>query len=221
MDHPLEPRTRGRHVVLRVVIQRKDVSNPDGIGGGRSRIELKSIVSALSGREFAEFGTVRPRVQIPGPRPKIVFKSRSSPAPSGATGLQGGHRFSWNEVTTAPSKWISNRRLNSLTVIAEPIYQHAHGLRTVRHPGSEFQGRSGWSLTAATRHEVEQTSLNHLRCVWLYPYARRQLHQRLRSPDLCLSVRGVTSSRTPSRARSMKPVKTSPVSGPPGKSTRR
>src|SRR5437899_10099713 len=25
------------------------------------------------------FGTVRPRVQIPGPRPKIVFKSRSSP----------------------------------------------------------------------------------------------------------------------------------------------
>src|ERR1700694_6341125 len=42
------------------------------------------------------FGTVRPRVQIPSPRPKIVFKSRSSPAPSGARGSQGGHRFSWN-----------------------------------------------------------------------------------------------------------------------------
>ena len=42
------------------------------------------------------FGTVRPRVQIPGPRPKIVFKSRSAPAPSSARGSQGGHRFSWN-----------------------------------------------------------------------------------------------------------------------------
>src|SRR5438094_2689505 len=88
MDHPLEPPTRGRHVVLRVVIRRKDVSNLDGIGGGRSRIELKSIVSAISGREFAEFGTVGPRVQIPGPRPKIVFKSRPSPAPL----ARGGHR---------------------------------------------------------------------------------------------------------------------------------
>jgi hypothetical protein len=26
----------------------------------RSRIELKSLVSAISGREFAKFGTVRP-----------------------------------------------------------------------------------------------------------------------------------------------------------------
>ncbi len=32
---------------------------------------------------MGRFGTVRPRVQIPGPRPKIVFKSRTSPAPSG------------------------------------------------------------------------------------------------------------------------------------------
>jgi len=199
---------------------REDTQGHDQ-GANQAQEDTGGAAGIRKDTTLGRFGTVRPRVQIPGPRPKIVFKSRSSPAPSGATGLQGGHRLPWNEVTTAPSKWISNRRLNSLTVIAEPIYQHAHGLRTVRHPGSEFQGRSGWSVTAATRHEVEQTSLNHLRCVWLYPYARRQLHQRLRSPDLCLSVRGVTSSRTPSRARSMKPVKTSPVSGPPGKSTRR
>src|SRR5438132_14166370 len=69
MDHPLELRIRGRHVVLRVVIRRKDVSNLDGMGGGRSRIELKSIVSGISGRRVSEFGTVRPWVQIRGPRP--------------------------------------------------------------------------------------------------------------------------------------------------------
>jgi hypothetical protein len=33
------------------------------------------------------------------------------------------------------------RQLNSVAAIAQPIYQHAHGPRTVRHPGSEFQGR--------------------------------------------------------------------------------
>jgi hypothetical protein len=31
-------------------------------------------------------------------------------------------------------------RLNSLTVIAQPIYQHAHGPRTVRHAGSKIKG---------------------------------------------------------------------------------
>jgi len=36
-------------------------------------------------------------------------------------------------VAAAPSKWISNRQLNSLTAIAQPIYQHAHGPRTVRY----------------------------------------------------------------------------------------
>jgi len=30
------------------------------------------MVSAVSGRDVSEFGTVRPRVQIPGPRPKSV-----------------------------------------------------------------------------------------------------------------------------------------------------
>jgi hypothetical protein len=33
------------------------------------RFEQKSIVSAISGRDISEFGTVKPRVQIPGPRP--------------------------------------------------------------------------------------------------------------------------------------------------------
>ena len=83
---------------------------------------------------------MRPRVQIPGPRPKIVFKSRSSPAPSGARGSQGGHRCSWKWVAAAPSKWISNRQLNSLTAIAQPIYQGAHG-KDREAPGFENQRR--------------------------------------------------------------------------------
>jgi hypothetical protein len=43
-------------------------------------------------------------------------------------------------VVAAPSKWISNRRLNSLTAIAQPIYQRAHGPGTVRHLGSKIKG---------------------------------------------------------------------------------
>ena len=50
-----------------VVIRRKNVSNLDGIGGRLRRIDLKSIVPDIAGRKVAEFGTVRPRVQISGP----------------------------------------------------------------------------------------------------------------------------------------------------------
>src|SRR5207245_11386718 len=58
----------------------------------------KTLENGLGGRDRLDFGTVRPRVQIPGPRPKIVFKSRSSTAPSGARGSHGGRRLSWNYV---------------------------------------------------------------------------------------------------------------------------
>ena len=34
-------------------------------------------------------------------------------------------------MAAATSKWISNRRLNSLTALAQPTYQRAHGPRTV------------------------------------------------------------------------------------------
>ena len=43
-------------------------------------------------------------------------------------------------MAAAPSRWISNRQLNSLTAIAKPIYQHAHGPRTVRHLDSKIKG---------------------------------------------------------------------------------
>jgi hypothetical protein len=38
---------------------------------GVGEIDLKPIVSSVSGRKVSEFGTVRPRVQIPGPRPSL------------------------------------------------------------------------------------------------------------------------------------------------------
>ena len=65
-------------VVVHVVIQPKNASNLDGAAGRVRSFELKPIASAVSGREFAEFGTVRPRVQIPGPRPVLVFKMPAS-----------------------------------------------------------------------------------------------------------------------------------------------
>jgi hypothetical protein len=38
-------------------------------------IELKIVLKSLGGRDLADFGTVRPRVQIPGPR---LFRTRVS-----------------------------------------------------------------------------------------------------------------------------------------------
>jgi hypothetical protein len=61
-------------VVLHVVIRRKNDSLLDGPVGWTRSFDLKPIVSAISGREVSEFGTVRPRVQIPGPRPNLYSK---------------------------------------------------------------------------------------------------------------------------------------------------
>ena len=58
-------------VALHVAIRGKSASNLDGEPGLTREIDLKPIVSSVSGRDVAEFGTVRPRVQIPGPRPTL------------------------------------------------------------------------------------------------------------------------------------------------------
>ncbi len=103
-------------------------------------IESKTLEISLGGRDRPDFGTVRPRVQIPGPRPKIVFRIDALPAPPTPPCHQGGDRFSWNSVAAAPSTWITDGRLKSLTALAQPIYQHAHGPRTMRHLGSKIKG---------------------------------------------------------------------------------
>jgi len=56
-------------VALHVVHRRKNASDLDAEGGCVRAFDLKPIVSGMSGRKVSEFGTVRPRVQIPGPRP--------------------------------------------------------------------------------------------------------------------------------------------------------
>jgi hypothetical protein len=83
---------------------------------------------------------VRPRVQIPGPRPKIVFRIGALLAPPTLRCHTGGHRFSRKWRRAAPFKWIAHRRLNSLTAIAQPICQYAHGPGTVRPLGSIIKG---------------------------------------------------------------------------------
>jgi len=42
------------------------------------RIDLKTLETGLGGRDRLDFGTVRPRVQIPGPRPILYSKSAIS-----------------------------------------------------------------------------------------------------------------------------------------------
>ena len=39
--------------------------------------ELKTLENGLGGRDRLDFGTVRPRVQIPGPRPKSNSENAS------------------------------------------------------------------------------------------------------------------------------------------------
>src|SRR6266849_5707702 len=68
------------------------------------------------------FGTVRPRVQIPGPRPFFELRISESDGSRAVAVAQGGHRFSWKSMVAAPSKRIADRRLNSLTALAQPIY---------------------------------------------------------------------------------------------------
>jgi hypothetical protein len=103
--------------------------------------ELKTLEIDPGGRDRPDFGTVRPRVQIPGPRPILSSKSPIPHAVRRAS--EDGrsrpcHRFSWNSAAADPVQ-DCGRRLNSLTAIAQPIYQHAHGPRTVRHPGSKIE----------------------------------------------------------------------------------
>jgi hypothetical protein len=66
-------------VVVRVANRRENVSRLDAAFGCVRTFDLKRIVSAISGRKVSEFGTVRPRVQIPGPRPNFVFRPSNEP----------------------------------------------------------------------------------------------------------------------------------------------
>ena len=76
----------------------------------------------------------------PGPPTKNRIQNRRF-AGSAHPSLSHGRSQIFTEVAAAaPFKWIADRRLNSLTAIAQPIYQHAHGPRTVRQLGLKIKG---------------------------------------------------------------------------------
>jgi hypothetical protein len=52
------------HVVVHVANCLKNTANLDGGIGCVRTSELKATVSAVSGRDVSEFGTVRPRVHV-------------------------------------------------------------------------------------------------------------------------------------------------------------
>ena len=95
-----DPDETSAHVVVDVANRRKSAANLDRGGGCVSAIGLKPIVSAISGREFSVLGTVRPRVQIPGPRP-FLYSNRRFPSLSGVNGTQPDHNFLRSNQTEA------------------------------------------------------------------------------------------------------------------------
>ena len=83
-----------------------------------------------------------------------------------------------------------------------------------------------WNLVVMGKRHVEVLCIDQLRATRLTneSFVRPpdfNLNEFWRSADQRLSVRVTSSIRTPSSARSMKLSKTSPPSGPPGRSTRR
>ena len=80
-------------VVLHVVIGVKIRPNLDGPSASAYRIELKRNEILTAGRNVVWFGTVRPRVQIPGPRPDFEFKTRDFGRRPDTDGSHPGHNF--------------------------------------------------------------------------------------------------------------------------------
>ena len=74
---PLSGPVEGLHVVVHVVIRRKNPANLDAYRRRGRNFDAKTLKTDPSGRNVLEFGTVRPRVQIPGPRPVLVNACRS------------------------------------------------------------------------------------------------------------------------------------------------
>ncbi len=74
---------------------------------------------------------MRPRVQIPGPRPFSEFRSvrynLTKDAPSRRRVTAVTQIFWKNSVAAARLRVVRNPRLNSRIVAVQPIYQHAQG----------------------------------------------------------------------------------------------
>src|SRR6202022_1999634 len=78
-------------------------------------IQFKTLKSSLGGRNHVDFGTVRPRVQIPGPRPVLYWKSA---VPEGDSGPATDHRITISAEHWNYGRCGSPRRLDH---IVEPL----------------------------------------------------------------------------------------------------
>ncbi len=121
---------------------------PDGSSGtrqdiGRGQLEFRRAPIGLGGTPEGtpptRFGTVRPRVQIPGPRPISEFKIADFRRRRKTVGRR--------EVTAVSQIFLELGRgmdcgpsIELAQAIAQPIYQRAHGPGTVRHLGSKIKG---------------------------------------------------------------------------------
>src|ERR1700694_5709146 len=105
------------------------------------RIELKPLESLLGGRDRLDFGTVRPRVQIPGPRPFLSSKSPIFDVIRSRR-VADGHRFVEHLATRLRSLSRSSADLNldeSDLVAALSCISVDATVRTVRHPVRKSQ----------------------------------------------------------------------------------
>src|SRR5439155_9550934 len=92
-------------------------------GPSHSHRRIGSAVESGAGAVWqrARFGTVRPRVQIPGPRPILNSESSSSAiqrARGGHWGSQGDHKFLGEHGASSPFEVVPGPLLNSGIVIS-------------------------------------------------------------------------------------------------------
>ena len=122
------------HVVIRVVIQRKNASNLDVWWPRGRSFESKTLKIANSGRKVSEFGTVRPRVQIPGPRPFLEFKSVACCFTALRLGVTAVSQIFEEVGVVGPVRDINRASVELSRDPAIADISAAHGPGTVRHP---------------------------------------------------------------------------------------
>ena len=102
------------------------------------------------------FGTVRPRVQIPGPRPVFELRILNFAVVTAARRSQGGHRFSENFASKVAkwSRWSAD--LNS----ADSDLVGAHGCISVDAFGKTVRHLVRKSQAGVRRHMAPDLRLN-------------------------------------------------------------
>jgi hypothetical protein len=97
----------------------------DGAGNGAQE-DTGGNTGTQEDTRYGRFGTVRPRVQIPGPRP-VLNSEPSSHAiqrvPGGHWGSRGDHKFLGEHGASSPFEVVPGPLLNLGIVIRRQTYQ--------------------------------------------------------------------------------------------------